>query len=204
MTERRLVQTRAIHSADSVRGMALNTFIVALFGLFWGLAGTAGLPPPFESIGLLVVLGITLALVAIAFGVRHLAGRFPSSEGETAVNPFRTRAYGVSVLLMVLAFPIASIGLRTTGFADALISVSAIIVGLHFFGLVRAFDSQRFALVGGAMCLVGVISLGLPVHVSLATGASLALRQTIVGIGCALVLWISILGTTIPMWRAAR
>lgn len=184
--------------------MAINTVIVALFGLFWGLAGTAGLPPPFESIGLLIVLGITLAVVAIAFGVRCRVSRLPSSGDEAVVNPFRTRAYGISVLLMVLAFPIASVVLRTTGFEDALMSVIAIIVGLHFFGLVRAFDSQKFAIIGGAMCLVGVFSLGLPIHMSLTTGVSLALRQTIVGIGCALVLWGSILRTMIPLWRKVR
>ena len=196
-------QTRVTYTARSVRGVAFNTVIVAIFGLFWGLAGTAGLPPSFGSIGLLVVLGITLALVVVAFGVRRLAGRFPLG-GEKGVNPFRTRSYKISVLLMVVAFPIASVVLRTTGFEDALMSVIAIIVGLHFFGLIRAFDSQRFAVIGGAMCLIGVLSLGIPVHMTLTTGISLALRQTIVGIGCALVLWGSILGTTIPLWWKTR
>ena len=194
----------ATQSAHSIRGVGIVTVISALFGLWWGLTGTAGLPPPFELLGRSVILIITLALFAVAFGVFRFARRLPSAGDENAVNPFRTRAYWISVLLMALAIPSASVALRNNGFADALIPVVAIIVGLHFFGLIRAFDSLSFALIGGAMCLVGVLALGLPVHVSLNTGASIALRETVVGVGCALILWSGVLRTAISTWQDVR
>lgn len=191
-------------SSQSVRGVAFTTIIAAIFGLFWGFTGTAGLPPPFELLGLGLICIISLTLFAIAFGFVRLARRLPLADSENVVNPFRTRAYGISVLLMVLAFPIAGVILRTTGGEDALISVIAIIVGLHFFGLVHAFDAHRFVAIGGAMCLVGVISLGLPVHVTLNAWGSVALREAIVGVGCAFILWASAFETTISTWQEIR
>lgn len=195
--------TTSVRSAQSVRGVAITTIIAAFFGLFWGITGTAGLPAPFELLGRSLLLVITLTLFVVAFGFLRRARQLPSASEENAVTPFRTRAYGLSVLLMVLAIPIASAILRTNGFADATVPVIAIIVGLHFFGFIRAFDAQQFALIGGAMCLIGVIALGLPAQVSL-TGASIALRETIVGIGGALVLWGGVLGTAIPTWQQIR
>lgn len=193
-----------MHSAQSVRGVAVTIVIAAIFGLFWGFTGTAGLPPPFERLGRSLLLVITLALFAVAFGFLRRARRLPSATGENAVNPFRTRAYRISVLLMAIAIPITNLILRNIGFEDALVPIIAIIVGLHFFGLVRAFDSQRFALIGGAMCLVGVVALGLPVHLSHNTGASFPVRETVVGVGCALILWGGALGTVLSTWQNMR
>lgn len=147
---------------------------------------------------------ITLGLLAVALVLHRRARRLPSVDEEQAVNPFRTRAYTMSVALMVIAIPSASFVLRAAGFAGAIVPVIAVLVGAHFFGLVRAFDSKRFALIGGAMCLVGVLALRLPVRLSLDTGTSIALRETMVGIGCALVLWVSVLGTVLPLWRETR
>lgn len=199
-----VVVTTAMRSSQSARGVAVTTVIAAIFGLFWGFTGTAGLPSPFELLGRGLLLVITLILFAVALGFLRLARRLPSANGENGGNPFRTRAYKISVLLMAIAIPITSIGLRNIGFEDAIVPVIAIIVGLHFFGLIRAFDSQRFAIIGGAICLVGVIALGLPAHLSLNTGASLPLRETVVGIGCALILWGGALETAISMWQTVR
>jgi hypothetical protein len=184
--------------------VAVTIVIAAIFGLFWGITGTAGLPPPFELLGRSLLFVITLTLFAVALGFLRRARRLPSANGETAINPFRTRAYRLSVLLMTIAIPITSIVLSNTGFGDAIVPVIAIIVGLHFFGLIRAFDSQRFALVGGAMCLVGVVALGLPVHLRLNTGASLPIRETVVGVGCALILWGGALENAVSMWQDIR
>lgn len=193
--------TTTMRSAHATRGVAVNIVIAAIFGLFWGITGTAGLPPPFELLGRSLLLVITLMLFAVALWFLRLARRLPSADGKNRVNPFRTRAYRISVLLMALAIPMTSIVLSNTGFENAIVPVIAIIVGLHFFGLIRAFDSQRFAIVGGAMCLVGVVALGLPVRLSFNTGASLALRETVVGVGCALILWVGVLETVFSMWR---
>lgn len=74
-------------------------------------------------------------------------------------------------------------------------------MGLHFFGLVPAFRSRRFAVVGGAMVLVGLLSLLLP------PGADGTYpRGALVGLGCASVLWVSALQplTTIRRPRSSH
>ena len=192
--------TTAVRSAQSARGVAITTVIATIFGVVWGFTGTAGLPPPFEVLGRGLLFLITVILLAVAVRYLRLAGRLPSASDETTVNPFRTRAYGISVLLMSLSIPIVGIVLTNAGLADAIVPVIAIIVGVHFFGLIRAFDTQRFAIIGGAMCLVGVVALGLPVQLNLTMGGSLPLRETVVGIGCALILWIGALEAAFAMW----
>lgn len=190
-----------LSTVESTRRVALSTFVSATFGFGWGVTGSAGLPAPFERFGLLVAVLITAAFFGFGVVLFRLARRSPTTARTDAQNPFRTRAYGVSVLLMAISIPFAGIVLSNTGFENAIISVVAIVVGLHFFGLVRAFDATVFAVIGGAMCLLGGLSLGLPVHVTLDAGGVVLLRQAVVGIGCALVLWGGQLGTTVAVWR---
>ena len=166
-----------------------------MFALGWGLYGSAGLPAPYEFVGQLVAIGVTLALVALAVYLYRQAQQLPTEGGEDMQNPFTSRAYGISVVLMALAIPAAGITLTRTGFENSITSVVAIIVGLHFFGLVRAFDAPIFATIGSAMCLLGVVSLIVPIQVVMDGGYSIALRQSIIGFGCALILWASQLRT---------
>jgi hypothetical protein len=178
-------------TAQSFQGIALSTLISAMFALGWGLYGSAGLPAPYETVGQVVVIGVTLALLALAVHLYRQAQRLPVEDSEDMQNPFTTRAYGISVVLMVLAFPVAGTILTHAGFESAITSVVAIIVGLHFFGLVRAFDAPIFAAIGGAMCFLGIISLMVPIQIIVDGGSSIALRQSIIGFGCALILWTS-------------
>ena len=189
-----------VRSAQSACGVAITTVIAAIFGLFWGFTGTAGLPPPFEALGRGLLLLTTVVLLAVAVRFFRLAGSLPLTSDETTVNPFRTRTYGISVGLMSLSIPIAGIALTNAGLADAIVPVIAVIVRLHFFGLIRVFDARRFAVIGGAMCLVGVVAITLPAQLSLTTGGTLPLRETVVGIGCALILWIGAFEAGISMW----
>ncbi|WP_266083091.1 hypothetical protein [Haladaptatus caseinilyticus] len=175
-------------TAQSVQGIALSTFISAVFALGWGLYGSAGLPVPYETVGQFVVIGVTLALLALALYLYRKAQRLPTEDSGNMQNPFTTRAYGISVVLMVIAFPIAGTILTRVGFESAITSVVAIIVGLHFFGLVRAFDAPIFAAIGSAMCSLGVISLMVPMQVVVGGGSTIALRQSLIGFGCALIL----------------
>lgn len=178
-------------TAQSMQGIALSTFISAMFALGWGLYGSAGLPAPYETVGQVVVIGVTLALFALAVHLYRQAQQLPTEDGRDLQNPFTTRAYGISMVLMVIAFPVAGTILTRAGFESAITSVVAIIVGLHFFGLVRAFDAPIFAAIGSAMCLLGIVSLIVPMQVVVDGGSLITLRQSLVGFGCALILWAS-------------
>ncbi|CAN5890231.1 hypothetical protein BH24DEI2_BH24DEI2_09070 [soil metagenome] len=180
-----------------LRGAAASTLISTVFALAWGLNGSAALPDGWRTATTVVVVLVTLALVAVAAVFHRSAKRFPSDEAAPARNPFRTTAYRVAVTAMLVAIPVAGRVLTLTGQGDAIMPVVAIIVGLHFLGLVAAFRSRMFAWVAGAFCVLGAGALFLPVQV----GEALKLRYAVVGLGCALVLWFGVVPLTVANFR---
>ncbi len=99
---------------------------------------------------------------------------------------------------MIPGAPISAAVLNNAGYPEAVISAVAVIVGLHFFGLIPAFRSRRFAAVGGATVAVGLLSLVLP------TGTAASPRGALVGLGCALVLWVSAFPPLVSTVRRAE
>ena len=171
-------------SSQYLRGVAASTFIGAGFALIWGVNGSLALPSGWRVVAASIVILITLGMVTASVTFYQNAELFPAGADAQATNPFRTTAYRVAVAAMLIALPVAGRVLTLRGQADAIMPVVAIIVGLHFFGLVPAFRSGIFAWIAGGFCLIGVVALFLPVHIG-----ALELRYTVVGLGCALVLW---------------
>lgn len=102
-------------------------------------------------------------------------------------------AFRLAVIMEIVAIPVAIRLLIGSGHPDLIISVIAIIVGIHFFMLIPAFGSWFFGWVGAAMVLLGLISLLLPASVDGGVpGQPIGLRMACVGFGCALILWTSI------------
>lgn len=185
-------------SAVSVRGFAVVLLITAFFGAVWGLVGARALPAwPSFPVTVLVVAATTLFLLAAARLFRLSRG-LPAASGEADANPFRSRPYRLAVLFEAVAIPLTAVVLNSAGYPGAVISAVAMIVGLHFFGLIPAFKSWRFAAVGGAMVLVGTISLLLPAG---AEGSGASPRGALVGLGCALVLWAGVVPPLVSTWR---
>jgi hypothetical protein len=140
--------------------------ITAFFGALWGLMGAAVLPGIPSSVAALLTVVVTMTFLLAAARLLLLSRRLPRSSASAGTNPFRSRAYLLAVLFEVVAIPVAVVLLNRTGYPGAVGSAIVAIVGLHFFGLVPTFESRRFAAVGGAMVLVGLLLL------SVAGGAS--------------------------------
>jgi hypothetical protein len=188
-------------TADHLRGAALTTFLVGAFAAGWGISGSVALPGLAGRLALFVVLIVTLALIGMAIVVLRAARQRPGGDGQMP-NPFRTRDYQLAVLAEIIAIPLAGRLLTAAGKPDAVMPAVAAIVGLHFFGLIRAFRSWRFAIVGSAMVLIALLGLALPSAVSVgASGEQLGLRAAVVGLGCALCLWAGIASVLVPAWR---
>ncbi len=183
-------------TSHHLRGAAASVLISAGFALAWGLSGSFALPGIWRTIILALVVLLTLIFVTIAVTFSRNAGRVPSSTGEAPPNPFRTASYRIAVIAMLVAFPIAGRLLTLSGHSEAIMPVIAIIVGLHFIGLVPAFRSGIFGWVAGAFCLIGAIALFLPVH-----AGGVAFRQAFVGLGCAIALWLSVVPLTLTTLR---
>lgn len=174
-------------TSQHLRGATASISISAAFALAWGLSGSFALPGSWRFVTAAFVVLLTLLLVASAFQFMRAARNVSAGTGPGLPNPFRTNAYRLSVIAMLLAFPIAGRVLNASGHPDAVMPVIAIIVGLHFLGLVQAFRSPMFGWVALVFCLVGGVGLLLPVQYG-----NVALRQVVVGLGCAAGLWLGV------------
>jgi hypothetical protein len=190
--------TKNPQSVHQARIAAVVVLITAFFGALWGLMGAAALPGTPSSVAALLTVVVTTTFLLAAARLLLLSRRLPRSSASAGTNPFRSRAYLLAVLFEVVAIPVAVVLLNRTGYPGAVGSAIVAIVGLHFFGLVPAFKSRRFAAVGGAMVLVGLLSLLLP---SVAGGASgVDPRGAATGLGSALVFWVGVLPLVISAW----
>lgn len=193
------------HNADTpttarARSFAVVLLITAFFGALWGLVGASALPDGPSLPATVLVVAVTVALLLAAARLFRLSRRSPGSPAGAGANPFGTRAYRLAVIFEVVAIPVAAVALNSAGHPDVVVSAVAAIVGLHFFALVPAFGSWRFAAVGGAIVLVGALSLLLPAGPE---GSEPSPRAALVGLGCALVLWLGILSPLVSIWRRA-
>ncbi|CAM4113545.1 hypothetical protein [Deinococcus marmoris] len=168
-----------------LRGAAASILISAVFALVWGLNGSLALTGGWRFLALAVVVLISgvLAFLALKFSREAARAPAPSGTGAPPPNPFVTPAYRISLIAMLVAFPVAARLLTASGREDAIMPVIVIIVGLHFLGLVSAFRNGIFAWVAGAFCLLGGVSLLLPAGI----------RIAVLGLGCAVILWLGVL-----------
>lgn len=184
--------------AGRVRTVGIVLLVIAFFGALWGVIGALALPGnPLPVV--VLVAAVTVALLACAVRFFRLSRRLPRSSEGPGSNPFKTRAYVLSVLFEAVGIPVAAVVLNSAGYPGAVVSAVAAIVGLHFFGLIPAFGSWRFAALGGAMVFLALLSLLLPAG----TGAGGNPRGAAVGLGCALLLWASVLPLIVSTWRGA-
>ena len=180
--------------ASRTRTAAVVVLITAFFGALRGLLGASALPGTPSSVAALLTVVVTAAFLLAAACLLRLSRRLPRSSSGVGTNPFRTRAYLLAVLFQAVAIPVAVTVLNRADHPGAVGSAIVAIVGLHFFGLVPAFKTRRFAAVGGAMVLIGLLSLLLPSGVGGASGADP--RGAATGLGSALVFWVGVLPRT--------
>ncbi|CAN5674980.1 hypothetical protein BH24ACT22_BH24ACT22_07190 [soil metagenome] len=172
--------------AARARGLVMALLITTFFGALWGMVGAFALPGIWSptAIGLVILVTVAL-LLGVTLLLRISRSLPPAASGKAGTNPFVTGPYRLAILFEVIAIPLTAAVLNKSGYPGAVVSSVAVIVGLHFFGLIPAFKSRRFAVIGGTMVLVGLVSLLLP------TGTETSPRSAFVGLGCALVLWFS-------------
>lgn len=124
------------------------------------LVNAAALPLPWSW--LLPALGAAAFLAALVRLRRPdalPAGTRPSRQAW--------RVYGLSVGLMILAFPLGAWALRRAGLPEVTILWVILVVGLHFWPFARAFQAPVFrplavSLTGVALAGIGAALAGWP------------------------------------------
>lgn len=181
--------------AGSAVGHAKGAILMGIFSAVWFLWGTA--LAPVRSVHLLLWPLMVLSVAAVLFGWRTLVivqSRWPAAASG---NPFRLRAYRLAVTFEVIGVP-AAFGLLggRPGTAIYLPTAVAVIVGLHFVGVVVAFRSRLYIWVAIAMCACGLAALAVP--------ASAPARIALVGLGCGFVLWVTAVARLLLLRRNVR
>lgn len=151
----------------------IGAIIVSMFAVIWVAAGT-------RNLGRRWFIGFFLLSILVSAGLIYAGTHI-----EPAHLPvFNGKAYGIAVAVEAILIVSAVIFLRNTGRKCLLLPVISIIVGLHFFGMVPALGSNLYWWIGGAMCLLAILTiLALPRK---------AWDPTI-GLGSALILWFAVI-----------
>jgi len=162
-----------------VNGATIGAVIGAVFGSLWSIAGATALPRRWRACTGALGIGISTVLVGalVEFGARGRPGKF---DGEV---------YGYAVLLEVACIVAAIAVLRRTARMQMAPSAIAFIVGLHFLGLWKATGSSTFIWVAAAICFLSAWSVLLQGPRQAGDGTDP--RRALVGLGCAVVLWLA-------------
>ena len=168
-------------------GPFIGECLVLGFAVGWVVAGTRSLAGKWPA-------ALSLAAVLVSFGVgwREYTG---FRAGTHAPVPFHGAAYGMAVAFETLAIPLAAAWLKRGGKEAYLLPAVALIVGIHFFGLVWAFDSPACGWTGGAMCLLPIATVSCWPRVMTRRSDDGETRwwDVVVGLGCAAILWLAVL-----------
>jgi hypothetical protein len=145
------------------------------FGVVWAIVGARSLGRRWFRLCLLFAVVASASIVFAALHVR---------PGPPQTFTFNPRIYKISVILELVFIALAVVVLRAASRKQLLLPVIALIVGLHFVGMVWALGSSLYWWTGGAMCVLAVMTM-----LTLPRNA----WAPVVGLGSAVILWLSAL-----------
>jgi hypothetical protein len=160
--------------------------LVSAFAAGWVAAGARSLPRRWPLTLFVSALAISAAVLWRDYGLLRRGMHLPKS--------FDGAAYGAAVMFEAVAIPVAVTLLNRFGKAAYILPAIALIVGVHFFGLVWAFDSPACWWIGGAICVLSISTIAwVPSHSRRkADGGETKLWDVVIGVGCALILWFAV------------
>lgn len=175
-------------------GAAIGSLIGTGFGLVFIEVNGAHLPGP--AVGVTRIAGAVIAVVLIALiaaASRRSRAESPSGERASLVG----RGYWITVMLEATAL-MAGLTVINTVLHHSQVAVAwvALVVGIHFFGLARAWRLPRFTVLGAAVALLGIAGFVLD-----ASGGTAALIALVSGIGSGLALFITVAAA---LWADTR
>jgi hypothetical protein len=151
----------------------VGAIIVSIFAIIWTAAGTHQLGGCWFALLSSISFLISLAVI-------YAATRL------TPAHPvvFNATAYNISVAFEAVLIFLTVVFLVRAGYKQFLMPVTSIIVGLHFFGMVWALESNLYWFVGAAICFLSILTMSILPQ---------TLWRPVVGLGCAVILWSSVI-----------
>ncbi len=191
--------------SSRVRGAAVGALITMIFGALWAWWGDLALGG--LAAVLLVVITGALAVPLILAAIRLLLVTRRSLPGVSG-NPFKILSYRLAVAFEAIAIPVTNVFLSKEHLAAFMAPATAMIVGVHFFGLESAFGVRLYLRVGLAMyALAGLTMLLLPAFGTVGGGAAahrIIIWSVVVGLGCAAILWAGAIDRLMYAYEEAR
>jgi hypothetical protein len=155
----------------------IGAVIVSVFAIAWAVAGASSLGRRWRAT-------LSIAAVLVSGAIIFVSGTIAPAHPVQ----FNAAAYMIAVAFELVLIFAAVVYLKSTGRKDLLLPVISIIVGLHFFGMVWALGSGEYWWIASAICLLPIATM------SMLPGK---LWMPVVGLGCAVILWLSVLWAVI-------
>jgi hypothetical protein len=165
--------------------MIWYVLVIAFFASVWMIAGTAGLGFPGNLVGVVIAIGGSILFASIMLGRQTPARSYGPAPD--------LRWYWAAVGFEVVAIIIAVWWLGRIDRPAYILPVISAIVGIHFFGLVPAFHTLRFFWIGLVMFLLPIFAILLLPSELRGQHGPVSVRSLVVGVGCALTLWLGAL-----------
>lgn len=160
-----------------------GVWILAGFGAMWGLVGAAGLGQVVDGpVGPVVTVAVVVAALGVVLGAHRRAGDPALARLRTLPEKWG-RIVGITNGCEVVAILATVLVLVRLDLDVAIPGAVAIVVGLHFWPLARAFDQPQYRVTALAMSLLGVVALGLAI-----ADVEAAVVQALAGLACATAL----------------
>ena len=165
--------------------MLIFAIVIGFFATLWVYLGTASV----GSFWNLVLTACALITSVITGGI--LVRRSKASGPSPEPGRREKAIYWISVAFEGVGIPLSMSLLRQNGLDDYVLPAMALIVGLHFFGLVAAFHTRLYLWTGGVMCALALLCAFF-VPARLALGSHLLdPRALLAGVGCGVTLWVT-------------
>ncbi|MCC5801267.1 hypothetical protein [Rossellomorea vietnamensis] len=185
-----------------LRGTASGVLFMAFFGTLWSYTGVMGLQGWGSPLVLTSALAIGMVLVIGGFSLISASKGFPQGTSTHSGNDGRKMRMWFNIIFAGegIAIGIAIAVCNAVGHTENIPIVIAIIVGLHFLPLARLFRVRIYYYTGLLLCVVPIVTwLFVPETMSL-SGHQLNAYMSVVGLGSALILWV----TSFAIWMIGR
>lgn len=179
-------------SKSTVLGAANGVMFMTFFGALWssiGIVGSHRLGAPWPLV-LSVLITLILLSGAISLFVKSRSRNQSVTPKEKEETKRLNQKFGLIFGLEGVAIFLASVICNALDHFEVFFPVMAMIVGIHFFPLATLFREKFYSGTGIVMCMLGIISLFLPINATFGD-VSLIPMSTFIGFGSAVTLWVT-------------